>query len=554
MMKPDTRSDVPAHVPAAAGALARQDPPEAEHEDDSSVAGEEDPGSSLGAEGASPPARAVASTGVSVPDADAAHAAGPAKDAADGAPNAAPDIATRIETDSFGPIEVPAQALWAAQTERSRRFFAIGPQRMPTEIVHALAEIKRAAAIVNASLGLLDAARADAIAQAAARVAAGEFDAEFPLSVWQTGSGTQSNMNVNEVIAQLASVALGGGLGRDRRVHPNDDVNRGQSSNDVFPTAMHVATVLATRPLLAALTRLRSSLRHQASRFADVIKVGRTHLQDATPITFGQEFGGYDAQLGAAERSIRHALTAVHELAIGGTAVGTGVNTHPDFGAGVAARLVERFGEPFIVAHNHFAAMAGHEALVALHGALRALAIALTKIANDIRLMGSGPRAGLGELRLPANEPGSSIMPGKVNPTQVEALTMVCAQVIGHDVAIGFAASQGHFELNVYKPLIAYDVLDSLRLLGDAMSSFATHCIDGLEVDTRRTGELLGRSLMLVTALAPHIGYDRAAAIAKRAHAEGSSLREAALASGDVSGEDFDAWVDPAAMLGPSAG
>ncbi|MFN7778166.1 MAG: class II fumarate hydratase, partial [Betaproteobacteria bacterium] len=407
--------------------------------------------------------------------------------------------ATRTETDSFGPIEVPADALWGAQTERSRHYFAIGEQRMPLAIVHARAEIKRAATEVNRDLGLLDAAKADAIAAAAARVAAGEFDREFPLSVWQTGSGTQSNMNVNEVIASLASQALGGGLGGQRRVHPNDDVNRGQSSNDVFPSAMHVAVVLQLRPLFAALARLRAALQAQAVAGANTIKVGRTHLQDATPVTLGQEFGGYDAQLALAEVSLRQAVPAVHALAIGGTAVGTGLNTHPEFGARVAAVLAARLGEPFVVAGNRFAALAGHEALVALHGALRMLAVALTKVANDIRLMGSGPRAGLAELRLPENEPGSSIMPGKVNPTQVEALTMVCAQVLGHDVAIGFAASQGQFELNVYKPLIAYDVLDSLRLLGDAMASFAAHCVEGIAADAVRMRELLDRSLMLVT-------------------------------------------------------
>ena len=378
---------------------------------------------------------------------------------------------TRTEIDSFGPIEVPAAALWAAQTERSRRFFAIGSQRMPPELIHALAQIKRAAAETNSELGLLNEAAATAISTAAARVAAGEFDDEFPLSVWQTGSGTQSNMNVNEVVANLASIALGGSLGGERKVHPNDDVNRGQSSNDVFPTAMHIAVVLKTRPLLRSLSRLRAALQGKATEFADIIKIGRTHLQDATPVTFGQEFGGYDAQLAIAEGALRNTLPAVHALAIGGTAVGTGMNTHPAFGKLVATALAERLGAPFVVAPNLFAAMAGHEALVSLHGALRTLSIALTKIAGDIRLMGSGPRAGLGELRLPSNEPGSSIMPGKVNPTQVEALTMVCAQVMGHDVAIGIAASQGHFELNVYKPLIAFDVLDSLALLSDAMAS-----------------------------------------------------------------------------------
>jgi fumarate hydratase class II len=461
---------------------------------------------------------------------------------------------TRTETDSLGPIEVPAAALWAAQTERARRHFAIGGQRMPLEIVHALAQVKRAAAEVNLELGLLDPDKAAAIAAAAARVAAGEFDDAFPLSVWQTGSGTQSHMNVNEVVANLASLALGGTLGGERKVHPNDDVNRGQSSNDVFPTAMHVAAVLATRPLLAALARLRTALRGKAGDFEAVLKIGRTHLQDATPVTLGQEFGGYEAQLGLAEDALRYALPAVHALAIGGTAVGTGMNTHPEFGARVARVLAARLGEPFVVAPNLYAAMAGHEALVSLHGALRTLGVALTKIACDIRLMGSGPRAGIGELRLPANEPGSSIMPGKVNPTQVEALTMVCAQVLGHDVAIGFAASQGQFELNVYKPLIAHDVLDSLTLLADAMQSFAAHCVEGIEVDAQRTSELLHRSLMLVTALAPHIGYDRAAAIAGHAHAHGTSLREAAIALGSVSAADFDAWVRPQDMVGGQPG
>jgi fumarate hydratase, class II len=458
---------------------------------------------------------------------------------------------TRIETDSFGPIEVPATALWGAQTARSLHFFAIGEQPMPRPIVHALAEVKRAAAEVNGALGLLEPTRAQAIAAAAARVAAGEFDTEFPLSVWQTGSGTQSNMNANEVIASLASLALGGGLGADRIVHPNDEVNRGQSSNDVFPTAMHVAAVLQMHALFDALSHLRAALQAQATAHAQTLKIGRTHLQDATPVTLGQEFGAYDAQLALAETALRQALPAVHALAIGGTAVGTGLNTHPEFGERVAALLASRLGEPFVVAANRFAAMAGHEALVGLHGALRQLAIALTKIGNDIRLMGSGPRAGLGELQLPENEPGSSIMPGKVNPTQVEALSMVCAQVMGHDVAIGIAASQGQFELNVYKPLIALDVLGSIRLLADAMASFAQHCVAGITVNEARTQELLQRSLMLVTALVPHIGYDRAAAIAKHAHRHGLALRDAAVAVDGITGAEFDAWVDPRQMLGP---
>ena len=453
---------------------------------------------------------------------------------------------TRTESDSFGPIEVPVDALWGAQTARSLRFFAIGEQRMPAGLIHALAWLKWAAAAVNADLQLLDAAKAQAIAAAAERVAAGEFDAEFPLSVWQTGSGTQSHMNVNEVVARLAARALG------VAVHPNDDVNRGQSTNDVFPSAIHIALALDTRQRLQpALAELHDALVAKATAFAGVVKIGRTHLQDATPVTLGQEFGGYAAQLALCQASIGHALGAVHTLAIGGTAVGTGLNTHPEFGARVAALLARRLDLPLVQAGNLFAAMAGHEALVGFHASLKMLAIALTKMANDIRLMGSGPRAGLGELQLPHNEPGSSIMPGKVNPTQVEALTMVCAQVMGHDAAIGFAASQGQFELNVYQPLMALDSLDSLRLLADAMHSFAVHCVAGITVNEARVEQLLQGSLMLVTALAPHIGYDRAAQVARQAHANGTTLREAALALGAVSAEEFDAWVDPRRMLGP---
>ena len=454
----------------------------------------------------------------------------------------------RTESDSFGPIAVPADALWGAQTARSLHFFAIGEQRMPLELIHALAWVKWAAACVNRDLQLLDATKAQAIAAAAQRVAKGEFDAEFPLSVWQTGSGTQSNMNVNEVVAALASRSL------PTKVHPNDDVNLGQSSNDVFPTAMHIAVALqAELSLLPALHELRAALSGKALAFQSVVKIGRTHLQDATPVTLGQEFGGYEAQLALCQVTLHNALRAVHSLAIGGTAVGTGLNTHPEFGSRVAALLARELGLPWVQADNLFAAMAGHEALVALHGSLKMLAIALTKIAGDIRLMGSGPRAGLGELQLPENEPGSSIMPGKVNPTQVEALTMVCAQVMGHDAAIGFAASQGHFELNVYKPLIALNMLGSLRLLADAMRSFARHCVVGIRVNEARVEALLQGSLMLVTALAPHIGYDRAAQIAKHAHTHGSTLREAALALGAVSAEQFDTWVDARRMLGPRA-
>ena len=466
---------------------------------------------------------------------------------------------TRTESDSFGSIEVPADALWGAQTARSLHFFAIGEQRMPLPVIHALAWVKWAAARVNGDLQRLDASKAQVIAAAARRVVAGEFDAEFPLSVWQTGSGTQSNMNVNEVVARLAARALDAEAGAAgagaRTIHPNDDVNLGQSSNDVFPTAMHLAVALqAKHALLPALLELRSALAAQAAAFSAVVKIGRTHLQDATPVTLGQEFGGYDAQLALCQVAIQHSLAAVHTLAIGGTAVGTGLNTHPEFGSRVAAMLARELDLPFVQAANLFAAMAGHEALVGFHAGLKMLAIALTKIGNDIRLMGSGPRAGLGELQLPENEPGSSIMPGKVNPTQVEALTMVCAQVMGHDAAIGFAASQGQFELNVYKPLIALNTLDSVQLLADAMRSFARHCVAGIAVNASHVEELLHGSLMLVTALAPHIGYERAAQIAKRAHAQGCTLREAALALGAVTAEQFDTWVDVRRLLGPSTG
>jgi len=462
--------------------------------------------------------------------------------------------ATRTESDSFGSIEVPADALWGAQTARSLHFFAIGEQRMPLPQIHALAWVKWAAALVNQQLKLLDPQRAQAIGEAARSVAQGGHDDAFPLSVWQTGSGTQSNMNVNEVIARLATQRLQAGTGGQVRVHPNDDVNLGQSSNDVFPSAMHIAVARqAADVLLPALHTLRVALADKARDLHQTIKVGRTHLQDATPVRMGQEFGGYEAQLALCEQQIRQALPAVHALAIGGTAVGTGLNSHPQFGPRVAAMLAAELALPFVQSDNLFAAMAGHEALVAFHGALKMLAVALTKIGNDIRLMGSGPRAGLGELQLPENEPGSSIMPGKVNPTQVEALTMVCAQVLGHDVAIGFAASQGHFELNVYKPLILLDTLDSLRLLADAMHSFARHCVTGIRVNEAHLQASLHSSLMLVTALAPHIGYDRAAQIAKAAHRDGTTLREAALTLGTVSADQFDRWVDARQMLEPHA-
>lgn len=461
---------------------------------------------------------------------------------------------TRSESDSFGSIDVPTDALWGAQTARSLRFFAIGEQCMPIKIIYALAWIKGVAAIVNRDLKLLDSSKALAISTAAQRIVEGEFDLQFPLSVWQTGSGTQSNMNVNEVLANLASQALGGDVGSGRLVHPNDDVNLGQSSNDVFPTAMHIAVALqAKHNLFPALHGVRIALTAKILAFTEIVKIGRTHMQDATPITLGQEFSGYEAQLALCEKSIRHAMVAVHTLALGGTAVGTGINTHPEFGPRVASLLAERLNLPLVQADNLFAAMAGHEALVAFHSSVKMLAIALTKIANDIRLMSSGPRAGLGELRLPENEPGSSIMPGKVNPTQIEAITMVCAQVMGHDVAIGFAASQGHFELNVYKPLIASNILDSMTLLSDAMRSFTQHCIAGIKVNEEHVEQQVQGSLMLVTALTPHIGYDEAAKIAKHAYANNISLREAALAIAGIKEEQFDLWVNPRNMLGSEA-
>lgn len=460
----------------------------------------------------------------------------------------------RIETDSFGEIEVPSNVLWGAQTARSLQFFAISEQRMPLEIVHALATIKWAAACVNSDLQRIALMRARTIATAALQVAEGKFDQEFPLSVWQTGSGTQSNMNVNEVIAHLASAALQKDYADAKQIHPNDEVNLGQSSNDVFPTAMHIAIALQTeQKLIPSLDLLLETLQNKVREFKDIIKVGRTHLQDATPITLGQEFSGYAAQIQLCKNTLNQSLPAIYTLAIGGTAVGTGLNTHPEFGIRISALLKEKYSLPFSPANNLFAAMAGHEAIVAFHGALRMLAIALTKIGNDIRLMASGPRAGLGELQLPENEPGSSIMPGKVNPTQIEALSMICAQIMGHDVAIGFAASQGHFELNVYKPLIALNTLDSIRLLGDAMHSFTEHCLINIQVRSERIDELLTNSLMLVTALTPHIGYDKAAQIAKYAHRQQCSLREAATTLGFVVGTDFDRWIDPKLMLAAKA-
>ena len=459
---------------------------------------------------------------------------------------------TRTEHDTFGPIEVPADRLWGAQTQRSMAHFAISGERMPAEFLHALALVKRAAAKVNRDLGLLDPAVAYAVLTAADEVIAGKHPLEFPLVVWQTGSGTQSNMNMNEVLANRASELLGGMRGAKRLVHPNDQVNQGQSSNDVIPTAMHVAAAIAvTERLLPGVRALRDTLAAKAAAFSGIVKIGRTHLQDATPLTLEQEFSGYVAQLDHGIAHVEAALPHVCELAIGGTAVGTGLNTHPEFGARVAAELAAATKLQFIAAPNKFEALAANDALVHAHGALKTLAVSLFKIANDIRWLASGPRAGLGELRIPENEPGSSIMPGKVNPTQSEAVVMLAAQVLGNDVAINFGGALGNFELNVCKPLIIHNFLQSVRLLADGASGFDKHCARGIEANRERITELLESSLMLVTALAPHIGYDKAAAIAKKAHHEGTTLKAAALALGHVSAEEFDKWVDANEMLGP---
>ncbi|PKO84013.1 MAG: class II fumarate hydratase [Betaproteobacteria bacterium HGW-Betaproteobacteria-11] len=457
----------------------------------------------------------------------------------------------RMESDSLGSIAVADEHLWGAQTQRSLEHFAIGSDPMPYELIQALVRVKKTAALANRELEELPPQTAEAIVAACDEILAGRWPDEFPLSVWQTGSGTQSNMNVNEVIANRASELLGGPRGCDRLVHPNDHVNRGQSSNDVFPTAMHIAAVLQLDDnLLPALCQLRLSLAAKVKEFTGIVKLGRTHLQDATPLTLGQEFSGYDAQLEIAERAILAARNELLPLALGGTAVGTGLNAHPEFAGRTIDHLAGACGRPFTPAGNRFAALAGHEPLVFAHGALKTLATALTKLANDTRWLASGPRSGLGELILPANEPGSSIMPGKVNPTQCEALLMVCAQVFGNDLALTLGAAGGNFELNVMKPLIAYNFLHSTRLLADAMRSFEQHALRGLVANPPRIRRLLEQSLMLATALTPHIGYDKAAAIAKRAHEEGITLREAALAGGEVSGEEFDAWVDPRQMTG----
>ena len=459
---------------------------------------------------------------------------------------------TRTETDTFGPIEVAGDRYWGAQTERSIGNFRIGGERMPLPLVHALGLVKQAAARVNIRLGKLDPTIGEAIVTAAREVAAGELDDHFPLVVWQTGSGTQSNMNANEVISNRAIEALSGTMGSKKPVHPNDHVNMSQSSNDTFPTAMHVAVVLETRRrFLPALDHLAKALEAKVEAFTSIVKIGRTHTQDATPLTLGQEFSGYLAALTANRKRIEAALDDVLALAQGGTAVGTGLNAPEGFDTAFAAELAELTGEPFRAAENKFEALASHGALAHFHGALTALAADLFKIANDIRFLGSGPRSGLGELSLPENEPGSSIMPGKVNPTQAEALTMVATQVMGNNAAVAFAASQGHFELNVFKPVIAHNVLQSIRLLSDAMVSFADNCVAGIEANEKQIADLVDRSLMLVTALAPTIGYDNAAKIAKTAHRNGTTLREEALASGLVNGETYDRIVRPELMTRP---
>ena len=460
-------------------------------------------------------------------------------------------MTTRIEHDTLGPVEVPADKLWGAQTQRSLINFDISGELMPREIIRALAQIKRSSSIVNHALGLQSETITKAIVAAADEVIGGQHPDEFPLVVWQTGSGTQTNMNLNEVLANRASELMGGQRGEWRLVHPNDDVNRSQSSNDVFPTAMHIAAVVGiTEMLLPAIEKLRTTLARKSKEFGSIVKIGRTHLQDATPLTLGQEFSGYVAQLEHGEKHIHAALPHLYELALGGTAVGTGLNAPKGYAVAVAAELADLTALPFITAPNKFEALASCDALVHAHGALKTLAASLMKIANDVRWLASGPRSGIGELSIPENEPGSSIMPGKVNPTQCEAMTMLCAQVFGNDVAINFAGASGNFELNVFRPMIAHNFLQSLRLLADGMRSFNDHCAVGIWPNRERIAELVGASLMLVTALNPHIGYDKAAFIAKKAHRDGSTLRDAAIASGHVTAEQFDQWVVPAAMVG----
>jgi fumarate hydratase class II len=459
----------------------------------------------------------------------------------------------RIEKDTLGEVKVPADKYWGPQTERSRNNFPIGPVgSMPMEIVRAFGHLKMAAAKANCDAGVLAAEKRDQIVAVCQEIIAGELDDCFPLVIWQTGSGTQSNMNVNEVVAGRAHVLAGGVLGKgERPIHPNDDVNKSQSSNDTFPTAMHIAAYdMIVGTTLPGVRVLRDALAAQGEKMADVVKIGRTHLMDATPLTMGQVFGGYVAQLNHGMRAVQSTLGHLAELALGGTAVGTGINTPDGYAENVAQYMAASTGHPLVTAPNKFEALAAHDAVVESHGALKQLAVSLNKIANDIRLMGSGPRSGIGELNLPANEPGSSIMPGKVNPTQSEALTMVCAQVMGNDVAISVGGAQGHFELNVFKPMMARNILESARLIGDACDSFAIRCVDGIEPNLDRIQQLVGDSLMLVTALNPHIGYYKAAAIAQKAHEEGSTLKAAALALGHLTEEEYDRWVVPADMCG----
>ncbi|HDR2317275.1 class II fumarate hydratase [Enterobacter asburiae] len=457
----------------------------------------------------------------------------------------------RHEKDSMGAIDVPADKLWGAQTQRSLEHFRISTEKLPVSLIQALALTKRAAAKVNQDLGLLTADKATAIINAADEVLAGKHPDEFPLAIWQTGSGTQSNMNMNEVLANRASELLGGVRGMERKVHPNDDVNKSQSSNDVFPTAMHVAAVIAIREqLIPQLNVLKSTLNEKAQAFRDIVKIGRTHLQDATPLTLGQEISGWVAMLEHNLKHIEYSLPHLAELALGGTAVGTGLNTHPEYAVRVAEELANITGQPFVTAPNKFEALATCDALVHIHGALKGLAASLMKIANDVRWLASGPRCGIGEISIPENEPGSSIMPGKVNPTQCEAMTMLCCQVLGNDVAVNLGGASGNFELNVYRPMVIHNVLQSIRLLADGMESFNEHCAVGIEPNRERISQLLNESLMLVTALNTHIGYDKAAEIAKKAHKEGLTLKASALALGYLTEAEFDAWVRPEAMVG----
>nr|WP_314267288.1 class II fumarate hydratase [uncultured Moellerella sp.] len=459
--------------------------------------------------------------------------------------------ANRIEKDSMGPIDVPADQLWGAQTQRSLEHFRISVEKMPVALVHALALTKKAAAIVNTDLGLLPKERCDAITAAADEVLAGKHPTEFPLAIWQTGSGTQSNMNMNEVLANRGSEILGGKRGSERLIHPNDDVNKSQSSNDVFPTAMHVAAVVAIREqLLPEVKELQKTLDQKAKAFKDIVKIGRTHLQDATPLTLGQEISGWAAMLGYNLKHIEESVPHVCELALGGTAVGTGLNTHPEYAVRVAKKIAELSGQPFVTSPNKFEALGTCDALVHSHGALKGLAASMMKIANDVRWLSSGPRCGIGEISIPENEPGSSIMPGKVNPTQCEAVTMLCAQVMGNDVAINIGGSSGNFELNVFRPMIIDNFLQSVRLLADGIRSFNEHCAIGIEPNRDRIEKLLHESLMLVTALNTHIGYDKSAEIAKKAHKEGLTLKQSALKLGYLTDAEFDEWVRPENMVG----